>query len=193
MAADEGRRSFDLDESLREFLDRVARPEPGPRGGSVAALTVAMAASLVGLCARSSAGSGGIALEAAALRVRAEALVIIGAEAYAQYLAALDLHDDAALGAALEQAANAPLQIAEVAAEAAQLAGAVAERCEPSLQGDAVAAALLAESATRAAANLVAINLSVGPDDQRVRRAKQLVADATAAAESAWRLARETP
>jgi formiminotetrahydrofolate cyclodeaminase len=186
-------RSFDLDETLRSFLDRVSAEEPGPRGGSVAALTVAMAASLVTACARGSPGSGGMALEAVALRRRAEALAAVGAEAYAQYLTALELHDDAALGVALEHAADAPLQIAETAAETAQLAAAAAERCEPSMQGEAVAGALLAEAATRAAANLVAINLSVGRDDGRVRHAKRLVADATAAAEQAWRLARETP
>ena len=193
MAGGDDSRAFDLDETLRSFLDRVGAAEPGPRGGSVAALTVAMAASLVTVCARSSPGSGGMAVEAASLRKRAEALAVVDAEAYAQYLAALELHDDAAIGVALEHAADAPLQIAETAAETAQLAAAVAERCDPSLQGDAVAGALLAEAATRAAANLVAINLSVGRNDGRVRRAKRLVADATAAAEQAWRRARETP
>jgi formiminotetrahydrofolate cyclodeaminase len=193
---DEGRRSsgaFGLDDSLRSFLDRLAAQEPGPRGGSAAALTAAMAASISLVCAERSPGSGGIAVEAGALRKRAEALAIIDAEAYAQYLEAVELHDDAALGAALEHAADAPLQIAEVASDTAQLAAGLAEHCEPALQADAVAASLLAEAAARAAGNLVAVNLSVGADDPRVRRAKQLVADATAAAERAWRRARETP
>jgi len=185
--------AFDLDDSLRSFLDRIAGDDRGPRGGSVAAMTVAMAASLVVVCARHAPGSGGVVVEAEALRRRAEALAIIGSEAYAQYLEALELHDDDALGAALEHAADTPLQVAEVAADAAQLAAQLADRGEPSMQGDAVAAALLAEAAARAAGNLVAINLSVRADDERVRQAKQLVADATAAAERAWRRARETP
>ena len=185
--------AFDLDSSLRSFLDRIASDDPGPRGGSVAAMAVAMSAALTVICARHSTGSGGIVLEAGALRERAEALAVIDAEAFAQYLEARALHDDAALGAALEHAADTPLQIAEVAAEAAQLAAQVTDHGDPSMQGDAVAAALLAEAAARAAGNLVAINLSVREGDARVQRAKQLVADATAAAERAWRRARETP
>jgi formiminotetrahydrofolate cyclodeaminase len=191
--AGHGSGSFDLEESLRTFLDRLGASEPGPRGGSAAAMTVAMAASLAAVCARRSPGSGGLAVEAAALRARAERLSVIDAEAYTQYLAAIELHDDAALGAALADAADAPLQITEVAAETAQLGSALAEYGEPSLQADAVAVALLSEAAARAAGNLVAVNLAVRADDARVQRAKQLVAEATTAAERAWRLARETP
>ena len=63
------------------------------------------------------------------------------------------------LGTLLERAAQIPLDIAESAVDVASLAAVVAERGDQALRADAVAAALLAQGAARAAATLVEVNL----------------------------------
>ena len=94
-----------------------------------------------------------------------------------------------ALGQVLARAAEIPLVIAEAGADVATLALAAADRGTPEQRGDAVAAALLADAGTRAAAFLVAANLAVQPDDERVQRAWAVAEVASAAARSALRTA----
>ena len=89
------------------------------------------------------------------------------------------------LGLALERAAEVPLEIAEAAVDVASLAALVAERGEQALRADAVAAAVLALAAARAAATLVEVNLGTTASDERVTRARDLAGSATAAAERA--------
>jgi formiminotetrahydrofolate cyclodeaminase len=185
--------SFSVDDPFRTLADRMSLDQPGPHGGSAAALTTAMAASLALLATRLTDGLQIEALEAETLRERAEQLAVRDAEAYADYLHARADKHDAPLGEALARAAETPLEIAETAASVATLAASLAERGSPTVQGDAVAAALLAEAAARASANLVAVNLTVRAGDERIERAKAAVAAATTAAEQAWRLAREMP
>jgi hypothetical protein len=55
----------------------------------------------------------------------------------------------------------------------AVLARALAERVDPALGPDFEAAALLAGGAAKAAAHLVEVNLAVGEDDERARRARR--------------------
>ena len=78
-----------------------------------------------------------------------------------------------------------PLEIAEAAVDVASLAAVVAERGEQALRADAVAAALLAQGAARAAATLVEVNLGTTSADERVARARDLAGSATAAAQRA--------
>jgi hypothetical protein len=61
----------------------------------------------------------------------------------------------------------------------------VAERGEQSLRADAVAGALLAQGAARAAATLVEVNLGTTSSDPRVTRARDLAGSAGAAVERA--------
>jgi formiminotetrahydrofolate cyclodeaminase len=75
---------------------------------------------------------------------------------------------DARLGSDLALAAYTPLSIAEVAADAAELAAVLAAGANPEVRADAVVAACLAEAAARGAAHLVRINLGVSPDDERI-------------------------
>jgi formiminotetrahydrofolate cyclodeaminase len=88
-----------------------------------------------------------------------------------------------AIAEASSRAAEVPLQVARIAAEAAGLGATVAAEGNPNLRGDAVTAALLGAAAARAAATLVAINLE-GTDDPRVEESGAL---ATAAEEVARR------
>jgi len=185
-----------LDVSLREFLDQVAARGRTPGGGSVAAVVVATAAGLLAKVARSSGEdwleAPGIAAQAEALRDRAAPLAQANAD---EYEAALRLRGDDGeeagerrdfvLGRAFARAAEPPLEIARIAADVVRLSVTVAERGEPALRADAIAAALLAAAAADAAAELVAVNLTASADDQRVLQARRLAEDAAHAAEEA--------
>lgn len=159
-------------------------------------MTVALAAGLLATGARSAAAgwtdANGAAAQAAALRERVLPLAHADAEAYAHALAVLrDSADasgdrrDEALAAALHRAADIPIAIAEAAADVAALAGLVAEHGDHAVFGDAAAAAVLADGAARAVANLVEINLATTEDDERVRRVRRLAAAAAASAAAA--------
>jgi methenyltetrahydrofolate cyclohydrolase len=184
-----------LDLPLREFLDRLAAEEPSPAGGSAAALGVAMGAALIAKVAKASTSwpeAGAVVAQAERLRRRTAPLAQSDADVYEEALAALHLPEqlepevrDMAIGQVLARAAEIPLVIAEAGADVACLAAEVAERGAPERRGDAIAAALIGEAAARAAANLVAINLTVTPEDERVLRARAVTDLASAAAREA--------
>jgi formiminotetrahydrofolate cyclodeaminase len=82
---------------------------------------------------------------------------------------------------ALSGAANVPLAVAVAGSEVASIAARLVEEGNPNLEGDAMAAVLLADAGVSAAAALVEINLSTANvDDDRLGRANRLV-DTTAA------------
>jgi formiminotetrahydrofolate cyclodeaminase len=170
---------------LGEFLDLVASDRPAPGGGSVAAIAVALAAGLAGMAARLSserlADARELADVADAARLRVAPLAGADAESYGRVLDAYREPDPEARTArlrdALSGAADVPLDVAEAGYEVVGIASRLAEEGNPNLRGDALAAVLLAGAGVRAAAELVQINLSTANvDDDRVRRAKSLVA-----------------
>ncbi|HYZ20251.1 MAG TPA: cyclodeaminase/cyclohydrolase family protein [Gaiellaceae bacterium] len=176
-----------LDAPLRDFLDTLAGAGPAPAGGSAAAITVAMAAGLVGMVARASKEywdeAGGVVGQAETLRARVAPLAQADAEAYVGALTALRSRDeleeryrDQKLREALEHAAEIPLRIAEAGCDLACLAALLVENGNPEVRADAAVAAVLAEGGTRAAAKLVAVNLSALEDDPRIRHTDSLVA-----------------
>jgi formiminotetrahydrofolate cyclodeaminase len=189
-----------LDRSLREFLDDVAAAGRTPGGGSAAALVTALAAALLAKIARTSTAwpdSRGIAAQAESLRDRAAPLAQADAEEYEAALRAREDEGgqagerrDFALGRAYARAAEPPLQIARAAADVAELAVVVARNGDPAFHADAVIAALLAAAAASSAAELVGVNLTASPLDERVREAGRLAESAARAAEEA-RAARE--
>jgi methenyltetrahydrofolate cyclohydrolase len=179
-----------LELPLGEFLDRVASDSPAPGGGSVAAVAVALAAGLAGMAARLSperlADAPDLAGRADAARLKVASLARTDAESYGHVLEAYREPDpearSARLEVALSAAADVPLAVAEAGEEVVGIASRLAEGGNPNLEGDALAAVLLAGAGVRAATKLVEINLSAaGADDGRLRRANGL-ADATAAA-----------
>lgn len=184
-----------LDVPLRTFLDELAGELPAPASGSIAALVVAMAAGLTAKVARASDDwreQLAAVAQAEKLRKRIAPLAQSGAEAYEEALAALRLPDrlepqvrDMAIGNVLVRSAEIPLQIAETGADVASLAALVADRGAPDRRGDAASAAVLAEAGTRVAATLVAVNLTVTPEDERVGRARLQVELAAEAARNA--------
>jgi formiminotetrahydrofolate cyclodeaminase len=190
-----------LDLSLVAFLDLLAKREHAPGGGSAAALTVAFAAGLVAMVARSSREmwdeAPGVAAQALTLQDRAGALAQSDADAWDEALAALraaadperEVEDDPRgsvdLEGKLARAAAVPLEIAELGADVALLAAETAERGDPTYRADAAAAAALAAGGARAATHLVEVNLGMRPADERLARAR---ASETAANEAAERL-----
>jgi formiminotetrahydrofolate cyclodeaminase len=184
--------SFSLEEPLEQLLDRIASDEPGPAGGSVAAIAVALAAGLVAMVARLARDwpqASEVVERAEELRELAAPLAVADAEAYVKVLEALRLPRgsaarEAELATALSRAADVPLAVAEAASEVAALAALAAQTGTPPLRGDAVVAAAIAEAGARGAAELVAINLG-HRDDARVRRAKELAATTHEAARRA--------
>jgi formiminotetrahydrofolate cyclodeaminase len=182
-----------LDAPLRDFLDTLAGAGPAPAGGSAAAITVAMSAGLVAMVARASKKhwdeAGGVVGQAETLRARVAPLAQADAEAYLRALTALrgreqleERYRDQKLREALEHAAEIPLRIAEAGCDLASLAALLVENGNPEVRADAAAAAVLAEGGTRAAAKLVAVNLSAMEGDPRIRHVDSLVEIATEAA-----------
>ena len=168
--------------SLERFVAALAERTPAPGGGAAAAAGCALGAALAEMAARFAGRDDDVA-HAAALRDAAMRLGEADMTAYApvleaQRLAADDPERPARLAAAKAAAADVPLAIAETAAQAAELARALARAGRPGLVGDALAGADLAAGAARAAARLVEINLADATGDPRVARARAAVARA---------------
>ena len=185
--------------SLSAFLDGLAARERAPGGGSAAALTVAFAAALVAMVARSSRDlwedAPGIAAQALTLQDRAASLTRTDAEAWDDALAALratadptetggnGARGDLELERKLQHAAAIPLEIAELGADTALLAAYAGEHGDLAYRADAAAAAALAAGGALAAAHLVEVNLGIRPGDERLSRARASEKAATEAAE----------
>ena len=162
-----------MTEAAHELAGAISSGEAVPGSGWVAGVSAALAASLVAKSATRSEGwTGAEGARAQALELRDRLLALAGqdARAYERALTALERRDSH-LARALATAAEAPLAIAETAADVALLAAEAAERADGSARADASAAASLAAGAARAAARLVEVNLATAPEDERVARA----------------------
>lgn len=168
------------------LLGLVGSRDPAPGGGAVAGISIALAAGLAGMAARSSdaeldADAAALATRADELRGRATDLAQEDADAYREFLARSRDGDEGRLEA-LSRATDVPLAIAELGAETAEIAARIVEHGNPNLRGDAATGAVLAEAATRAAATLVALNARAGGfGDDRAERAERSARRAAAA------------
>lgn len=149
---------------------------------------------MVARCAPASwADAPGVAAQALAIQERAAHLARTDAEVWEDALAALerasagggDEKRDHELERKLDLAATAPLEIAQLGADVAELAALAAELCEGAYRADAAAAAALASGGARAATHLVEANLGVRVGDERLARAQ---ASCEAASEAADRV-----
>ncbi len=178
------------------LLADVAAATPAPGGGSAAGWACALGAGLVEMTARFTLARDDhanrhermaqIAKQAAELRIRAGELAERELHTYEPVLEALrlpasDPERPARLDAALSDAAQAPLEIARVAAEVATLAFEASREGTRHLRGDALTGLLLAEGACQAAAQLVRINLAGLPRDPRLVEIRELTEAAAAA------------
>jgi formiminotetrahydrofolate cyclodeaminase len=179
-----------INQSVEEFLDAVAADTPAPGGGTSSAMTAALAAALVEMAARigsNSASAGASAEEAAdgdatepaaqARGLRAEALRLADEE-LTSYAPVLEAKTAADRTTALDAASEPPAQIAETAAEVAELGLRVAGSASPAVRGDALTGVILADAAATAAARLVATNITSGPVFDRARSAAARAAKA---------------
>ncbi len=165
-------------ESVEHFLAAVAEGTPAPGGGSSAALTAALSAALVEMAARLASAeeeaNSAAGLRADALRLAKEELT--------SYASVLEAKTEADRMTALDAASEPPTQIAETAAEAAELGARVAESASPAVRGDALTGVILAEAAAAAATRLVETNISSGPVFERAERAELRAVHARASA-----------
>ncbi len=175
-----------LDLSLSRFFKLVSEAKPAPAGGSVAAVSLGLAASLCAKAARLSTkqmpDASTIIIAAELFRDRAGSLCDADAAGYNCVISALRQPGTLdpkirhqAISEALSIASNVPVEIVEISAGVADLAARIAEHGNQNLLGDAVTAALLAESSARSAATLVWINLEGLPDDDRLSRVALLL------------------
>ncbi len=187
------------DKPVQTLLDELASAEPIPGGGSVAALSGALAASLVAMVCRLTIGKKGyeaVSGEMQAILPLAESLegdlrelMQADIDAYARVMDAYKLpkstpeeqaHRTHAVQDALKHASEVPLQVAQACAGVLELARPVAEKGNKNAASDAAVGALMAESGLRGAAFNVSINLAAIRDQDYVKahhaRAAELVA-----------------
>jgi len=171
------------------FLDELAAATPTPGGGSAAAYSAAAAAALVGMVARLTLGKKkyaeveermqAIAQQADALCQKMKSAVVRDAQAFEAVMSAMRMPKETAaeqqarqeaLQAATVQAASVPLEVAQGAVEALQLAAEVVARGNLNAISDGGSAAAQAQAALRGAALNVRINLQGLEDADMVQK-----------------------
>lgn len=183
--------------SVGGFVDAAASDAPAPGGGAVSGVVAALAAALAAMAGRyavrrspESEVFGGLVARAEVLARRALALADEDAVAYSGYLEASRLPRSPdpeprrrAVAAALEAAAEVPLELIELAVEIAAAGEELAINGNPNLVADACSAAFLAAGAASGAALMVSENLHrASPDDPRIARSARLAAETRATA-----------
>jgi formiminotetrahydrofolate cyclodeaminase len=136
--------------SVGEFLAALGERTPAPASGAATALTAALAAALVELAGRF-AGDEEAVVRAKALWSRLSELADEDAAAYTAFMAERS-------EANRERIIAVPLEIAECADEAAELAERVRAQLRTAVVGDAEAGRELARAASRIARRLAELN-----------------------------------
>lgn len=198
------------DLTIRDFLGRLASPEPVPGGGSASAIAGGFAASLLGMVARLSLDRPRYVAYAPTHR-RAIAfgdsavprfleLADRDSDAYAAFAAALKLPREtaeqlaqrtAAIRDAARHAAEVPLEVLRLCVSLAHEVEAIAGRSNLNASSDVNVAALLAEAAGRGASANVLTNLPSAGNDEFAGRATDEVMRLLGAVEDSAARARE--
>ncbi len=185
-------------QTLATFLEELASSNPTPGGGSVAAITGAMAAGLISMVCNISLNRNGEQEDAASLRsvlAQAEALrnefqqlaeddiAIFNRLSAAYKLPRTTDADAASRRAAIQnvtqQAAEVPLRTARAAVQLLPLCTAMVNRCSRMLVSDVGVAAALARATAQSALLNVAINLAMLDDKNYVRTVQAQLEDLT--------------
>jgi methenyltetrahydrofolate cyclohydrolase len=186
------------DKPVTEFLDLLAAKDPTPGGGSGAALAGALGASLVSMVCNLTIGKKGyedvqeamadLLSKSEALREELPRLLEADTQVYERVMAAYRLprkSDEqksarqSAMQAALQEAANVPLEIADRCARVVDLALPAAEMGNAWAVSDAGVGVLLAEAAMHGALLNVYINLASIEDQDYVREARARIDEIT--------------
>lgn len=183
------------DYTLAELLDAAASRQPTPGGGAVAAVTAALAAALGSMVLNYTIGRKKYAdhadLHDRAMRdltsSRAQLLDLAqaDAEAYAALSELWSLKDDDPVrqqkwAPAVDAAIDAPSRIMQTAHEILRLVDELSGRTNRMLKSDLAIAAELAETAMRAGAWNVRVNLPLLDDADRIAGLQQWLDDALA-------------
>jgi formiminotetrahydrofolate cyclodeaminase len=145
--------------TIQEFLEELAARQPTPGGGSVAALSGALAAGLVSMAAEFS-GNKDVSGQARTLMDTLTDLVDRDAKAFAS-------RD-------LREATQVPLQTARHSYAVLKLAAALLETCNPRVITDIGVAAKMAQSAVKGAMLNVQVNLtSIGDKEYKQEALKE--------------------
>lgn len=192
---------------LQLFLDELASGEAVPGGGSVAALSGSLAASLVAMVCRLTIGKKGYAAVNAEMETilpRAEELqrelrdlMQADIDAYTRVMDTYKMPKEtdaqqaarsAAIQEALKHASDVPMRVATSCAEVLALTRVVAEKGNKNAASDGGVGALMAQAGLRGAAFNVSINLGSIKDQTYVDEHRARVAELVARADQ---LARE--
>ncbi len=177
--------------TVEDFVGQLASDNPTPGGGSASALAGAMAASMVEMACNLTVGREKfrdveeqlkVVLErAGVLREKLLAAVDEDTEAYNAVSQSYKLpratdaekaERTAAIQAALKQATEVPLGVAQAAMETSHLAIIAIQKSNPNVASDARVARLLADAAREGAVANVEINLGSITDSDFVSRVK---------------------
>ena len=177
-----------VDLNLKDFLARTASGSPVPGGGSIAALSAAIAASLSEMVAHLTIGKKGyetlekemqdIAKDAFQYRERFIKTIDRDSDAYNDVLTAFQLpkgtdqeqtHRKRAIQEALKEAALVPLDVAREAFKVIELAGKVLKQGNKNAVTDAAVAVMMARTAVLSALYNVKINLALIKDTNFIK------------------------
>ncbi|MDM8550038.1 cyclodeaminase/cyclohydrolase family protein [Desulfobacterales bacterium HSG2] len=180
--------------NIKDFLNQTASGSPVPGGGSVAALTGAVAAALSEMVANLTIGKKGYESLDEEMRIIAKAASVFreklardidrDSEAYNEVIAAFKLpkgneeEKDArnqAIQNGLKRAATVPMGVAEDAFEIMELARKVVKNGNKNAVTDAAVAAMMARTAVLSALYNVKINLKSIKDDEFVNETGEQV------------------
>jgi glutamate formiminotransferase len=180
-----GKDSGSLRAGIEPFIEQLAAPTSTPGGGSAAAASAAMAAGLVHMVAAMSRGKKAYLQHEAELsdaiarlaQLREQLKTAIDEDA-AAYKAVVRSYKqakesgggEAGIEAALQQATNIPLGVAERAREVAALTNTLGPITNPNMKSDLTTAAALARAAIEGALANVEINLASVKDQQFVQK-----------------------
>lgn len=172
-----------LELSLHEFLNDAAGKSPTPGGGSVAALTGALAVSMARMVLAYTVGKRRFAEHDTDLHqatdefARAgkmfEQLMAEDMAAYERFAAAQQSEDEEEQQHALATAAAVPLEMAAVADVFSTRMNEIKAMVNPNLYSDLRVAAILAAAAAEAAAVNVRINLNALQDSTQAGQLRQ--------------------
>ncbi len=183
--------------TIKEFLEKIASGSPTPGGGSVAALSTALAASLTEMVANLTIGKKGYdnvedemkAVAQSALRLRSKLVSAIenDSDAYNEVMTAIKLpgnteaekrHREDMIQSSLKQATLVPIAVAEDAIRVMELAGKMVAKGNKNTITDGAVAVMMAKTAVLSALYNVKINLRTIKDkvfiDEISKQAKEL-------------------
>ncbi len=169
---------------VTSFVQNVASRAPVPGGGSVAALSASLGASLqVMVCRISSTRMGEearpyfeeVEREAMGLRDDLRTLVDADSDAYEEVIAAAKSADSTAVAQAARKAAEVPLKTAELARRAMDLLEELARKAYPGAVTDVGVAAVMLQGAVVGARYNVLVNVpSVGDETFALEASRRL-------------------